>query len=211
MGESFLSGEKTLYHIELAHSGEQTGSPVLSIDDDLLGLLCYQIQNDVATLVPTEELRAFALAAQKLGPSYGLQLEAKHDAGVLANRLMGAADKYGVAALALGMTLQKYAQRGQALEMGLQQARGALSSSIAEADALLELVPEELVDELTARPELTRELRALLLKFRREIVELRTRVHRPRGTVHEYAQQNKKAIRRIDQLETQLLEQLALD
>jgi hypothetical protein len=72
-------------------------------------------------------------------------------------------------------------------------------------------VPEELVDELTARPELTRELRALLLKFRREIVELRTRVHRPRGTVHEYAQQNKKAIRRIDQLETQLLEQLALD
>jgi hypothetical protein len=77
MGESFLSGEKTLYHIELAHSGEQTGSPVLSIDDDLLGLLCYQIQNDVATLVPTEELRAFALAAQKLGPSYGLQLEAQ--------------------------------------------------------------------------------------------------------------------------------------
>ena len=210
LGETLFEGEEELRELVFQPSGERSGTPVCTQDGQVVGLLLVDSKDGRNRIVPAARLEQLLGQASQLGPGRGRQLEAVHDAGVLADNLIKAGERYGMSALAIGLALSKQAARGETLEMGLQRAHAALANSLAEADAFLEAAPTSDVEEITARPELPREVRGLVLQLSREVRALRVQVEHPRGTVISYQKETKQKIRRIERLIDELRSRLEI-
>ncbi|PIE25332.1 MAG: hypothetical protein CSA62_01290 [Planctomycetota bacterium] len=208
LGLPLYEGEEELCEVLFQRQDERSGTPVCTQEGQVVGLLLEDNQEGRHRIVPAPRLQQLLDKAHQLGPGRGRKLEAVHDAGVLASNLIQASERYGMAAMAIGLALSKQMARGEALEMGLQQAHAALSNSLAEADAYLEGASTQYVEEITSRPELPRALRGLILQLSREVRALRKQVERPRGTVMSFQEDSKKKTRRIEALINELRRQL---